>query len=274
VQADPFPRDTRWVRQSRAPLPPLEAFDASPEEELHGQPPAELAPVQRGFTAPILFGGLTWAEAPADAPPGSPRRVLYNTALLLGADGRVLGSYDKVHLLAFGEYLPFGELFPELYDALPQAGRFTPGEAAGVIPFRGHRLGLMICYEDILASFTADLARERPNIILNVTNDAWFGRTSEPHLHLALAVFRAVENRLVLVRSTNTGVSAVIEPTGLLRAQTRIDDPETLVADVAMLEGGTPYSATGHAFAWLLVAALLWRPARALWARRRATPES
>jgi apolipoprotein N-acyltransferase len=246
-----FPRDVRWVWQSRAPLPPLALYDSDPWAELAGVPGRDLSPIQRGFKAPILFGGLTWEPHPE-----RDQRVLYNTALMLDRDGRVIGLYDKVYLLAFGEYMPFGETFPELYDIFTQAGRFTPGEEVRVFDFAGHRIGIMICYEDILATFTNRVAREKPNIIINVTNDAWFGRTSEPHLHLALAVFRAVETRLVLVRSTNTGVSALIEPTGRISAQTRIDDPETLLVDAVMMAGGTLYSLVGHGFAWLLFLSL------------------
>ncbi len=254
-QASAFPRDVRWVWQSRAPLPRLEDFVARPADELTRTAARDLSPVQRGFAAPILFGGLTWALGES-----APRRDLFNTAIMLDEHGRVVGTYDKVYLLAFGEYMPFGDTFPELYDAFPNAGRFTPGDEVRVFEWRGHRVGVMVCYEDILATFTNRLARERPNIIINVTNDAWFGRTSEPHLHLALAVFRAVENRLVLVRSTNTGVSALIEPTGRIAAQTSIDDPETLLVDAALMPGGTPYSFLGHAFAWLVLAGLLLPP--------------
>lgn len=269
VQASAFPRDVRWVWQSRALLPRLEDFVARPSEELTRTAARDLSPVQRGFAAPILFGGLTWA-----LPEGAPRRDLFNTAIMLDQHGRVVGTYDKVYLLAFGEYMPFGETFPELYDAFPNAGRFTPGDEVRVFEWRGHRIGVMVCYEDILATFTNRLARERPNIIINVTNDAWFGRTSEPHLHLALAVFRAVENRLVLVRSTNTGVSALIEPTGRIAAQTSIDDPETLLVDAALMPGGTPYSFLGHAFAWLVLAGLLLPPIVQALRRRLSRPSA
>jgi len=263
AQANAFPRATRWVWQSRAPLPTLEEFDADPSGEFAGVSERDLSPVQRGFTAPILFGGMTWS-----LPEGATRRDMYNTAMMLDDGGRVVGTYDKVYLLAFGEYMPFGDTFPELYDMFPHSGRFSPGEDVRAFDYKGHRIGVMVCYEDILATFTNRLAREKPNIIINVTNDAWFGRTSEPHLHLALAIFRAVENRLVLVRSTNTGVSAIIEPTGEISAQTRIDDPETLLADAKLMPGGTIYSYLGHAFAWVLFLSLLLPWLIALFRRR------
>ena len=153
--------------------------------------------------------------------------------------------------------MPFGDSFPQLYDMFPQAGDFKPGKQVKIFEHFGHRIGIMICYEDIMADFTGRLAELEPNVIINVTNDAWFGRTSEPWLHLALSVFRAVENRLALVRSTNTGISTFIDATGRIEATTRIDDAEILVGDVAMLPGGTLYAKIGNLFVWLLAAGLV-----------------
>ncbi len=264
AQAIPLPRDVRWVRQSRAPLPALVDFDRDPTIELAQASDRDRATVQRGFTTPILFGGLTWAPPP----PGKERRVLYNTAIMLDQRGRVVDTYDKVYLLAFGEYMPFGETFPGLYDAFPQAGRFTAGDEVKTFTWRGHRIGIMICYEDIMADFTGRLADLEPNIIINVTNDAWFGKTAEPWLHLALAVFRAVENRLTLVRSTNTGISAFIDPTGRLTGATRMDDAEVLVGEVPLMSGGTVYGAVGNLFASAMLI-LVVAHASLAWHRRR-----
>jgi len=266
VQAMPLPRDVRWVRQGVAPLPTLADFDSDPALELGQVAEDDRTGIQRGFTTPILLGGLTWAPPL----PGKDRRQLFNTALLLDQRGRLLGSYDKVYLLAFGEYMPFGDTFPGLYDAFPQAGRFSAGNEVKVFSWRGHKIGIMICYEDIMVDFTGKLADLAPNVIINVTNDAWFGRTSEPWLHLALAVFRAVENRLTLVRATNTGVSAFIDPTGRLVGATRLDGAETLVSEVPMMHGGTIYGLTGNLFAWLLLLGLIAHAAYGWWRRRRA----
>lgn len=253
VVARPFPRDVRWVRQAPTPLTPLAAFDQDPGLELGEVPERDRGALQRGFTKPLLFGGITWRKDP------TARRGerLYNTALMVDAQGRVVGTYDKVYLLAFGEFMPFGDSFPDLYKMFPQAGDFTAGSEVKVFDHFGHKIGIMICYEDIMAEFTGKLAELEPNVIINVTNDAWFGRTSEPWLHLALSVFRAVENRLALVRSTNTGISTFIDATGRLQSTTRIDDPEVLIGDVALLPGGTLYAAIGNLFVWLLLAGLI-----------------
>ncbi len=273
----PLPRTIRWVWQGDAPLPALEAYDAKPAIELDGVAERDLNAIQRGFRAPLLLGGLTWEDAPPGEDPDGDGVRMFNTAILLDEEGHVRGTYDKNFLLAFGEFMPFGSLFPGLYKVFKQAGRFTAGSEVRVFGWRGFKIGIMICYEDIMPNFTGKLADLEPNIIINVTNDAWFGRTAEPHHHLALSVFRAIENRLMLVRSTNTGISAFIDPTGRITGQTRIDGAETLVSEAPMMAGGTLFGAVGNLFAMLcflgvLVPAIvrIVRRVRAWWATRAA----
>ena len=121
----------------------------------------------------------------------------------------------------------------------------------------------MICYEDILPAFARRLA-SGPNLLINITNDAWFGRTAEPYEHLALAVFRSVEHRLDMVRAVNTGVSAHIDATGRVRDKTRVGrsgraadaPPVTLLVEVAMLPGGGLYRYVGELFGFGCLAGL------------------
>ena len=154
-------------------------------------------------------------------------------------------------------------------DLLPYASFLTPGTEVEVFTFRGHRLGIMICYEDILAAFTRRLAGKDPNLLLNLTNDAWFGRSSEPHHHMALSIFRAIENRLYLVRSVRTGVSGFVDATGRIYAQTEIEQPAALLREVAMLGGTTVYREVGDVFAYLVLAALAFAIGEAVSRRRR-----
>jgi len=268
VQARPLPRDMHYVWQANAPLP-TDIHDAA--DDIGETRQDDRSAIQRGFRTPILLGGLTWE--PAENLPSGRDHRLYNTAIMLDETGRVLGTYDKVFLLAFGEYMPFGDWLKEtfgldLYKAFPTAGRFSPGQQVKTFHWGTRTVGVMICYEDIMAGFTSKLADLEPNVIINVTNDAWFGRTSEPYLHLALSVFRSVENRREVVRSTNTGVSAFIDPTGRITGQTSLDDPETLVQDVPVLHGTTVYGAVGDLFVWGLLAALVVDGVLA-WRRRR-----
>ncbi len=185
----------------------------------------DLAPhlrIHEGFRDPVFFGLIT-----ADWPEGAqgPRKV-YNSAVLVDDSGRFVGLYDKIFLLAFGEYIPFyNELsFMRRFFRRHRMSNFDRGKRVLTFPYvrrdGTYRLGPLICYEDIIPSFGRKLAEHRPNLLVNVTNDAWFGDTSEPYEHLALAVYRSVEQRLAMVRSVNTGVSALVLPTGKVAAET------------------------------------------------------
>lgn len=222
---------------------------------------------------PLLFG------APRTDSSGG-RTRLYNSALLLDAQGRVLGSTDKTYLLAFGEYLPFGETFPWLYDLSPRSGHFTPGTRLEALPFGGYRIGVLICYEDVLPGFTRKLmSAARPNLLVNLTNDAWFGETTEPEIHLALSVFRAVEHRRWLVRATNSGISAVVDPVGRVVARSGQMTRETIRATVRWQSGVTWYGFAGDWLGWLSAAGVawaffrMWRHGHLRFRWRRARPQ-
>ena len=218
--------------------------------------------IRVGFSVPLVMGALTIT------PRRQPGEYAYNSALLLDDTGRFTARFDKIFLLVFGEYIPGLETFPWLRRYLPAAaGHFARGKETTIYPLTtrdGHeiRIGPMICYEDIIPSFGRKLAAHHPNLLVNMTNDAWFGDTSEPWEHLALSVFRAVELRTELVRAVNTGVSAFVDATGKVFAKTYAVDPgrdprgaDKLLAEVALLEGGhTVYSAVGDVFGYLCAA--------------------
>jgi apolipoprotein N-acyltransferase len=247
----PIPRDAVYLAQSDTE-PPEHAAD----DRAANTPPLDRFAPQRGFKTPLLFGGLTARPNPENKSPRHPGIDLMNSAILLDEHGQMLGAYDKVYLLIFGEYIPLGHTYPVLYEWLPEAGDLTAGETVEVLPFRGFRIGIMVCYEDILPVFTRRIAGLDPNILINVTNDAWFGKTSEPYLHLALAIFRSVENRVPLVRSTNTGVSCFVDPAGRIVSETGLEEAEILLESVPMMEGGTLYQTLGDWPAYLCLASL------------------
>lgn len=263
----PLPHEVAHIRPANTPLPRAPSAEAGEQmdRETH---PADRNAVQRGFDTPVLFGAVT--STPEARSPQERRR--YNSAILVGDEGDVLGRYDKVFLLMFGEYIPLIEhlgrsLRQRVREALPQAGDFTPGERVELFPFGEYRLGVLICYEGILPRFTRKVTGMQPHALINLTNDAWFGKTSEPYLHLALATFRSIENRLTLVRSTNTGISAFVDPMGRITQQTSLEDPEILIEDVPMLAIDTFYRRYGDLLgyassAWialLIVAAMSGR---------------
>ncbi len=181
--------------------------------------------------------------------------VLFNSALISKRNGKIAGRYDKQFLLLFGEYLPFGETFPWLYNYSPNSGKFSPGTSYEPLDFEGHDIATFICYEDIVPSFVNKLMTHgEPELLVNMTNDAWFGDTSEPHEHMALAKLRAVEQRRYLIRSTNSGVSGVVDPVGRLVASTETFKEATLAENVAWLKLKTPYQFWGNGPWWLLSA--------------------
>lgn len=201
---------------------------------------------------PLIFGGLSAESDPE-------QRRLYNTAFITDDDGRIRAHYDKTYLLAFGEYLPFGDVFPQLYDYSPNTGHFTRGDHVHPLPFRDYRISTLVCYEDILPSFVRRFVQEGdPHLLVNITNDAWFGETQEPYVHLALAKMRAVEHHRYLVRATNTGISAVVDPLGRVVAEGPLFDRASIRAEVHMLDGWTPYQTLGDWPGWIAVGGMIF----------------
>ncbi|AUX22930.1 hypothetical protein SOCEGT47_034460 [Sorangium cellulosum] len=182
------------------------------------------------------------------------RGVSFNTALMADQDGKILGRYDKQYLLAFGEYLPFGEMIPYLYTLSPNSGRFSPGTSLAPLPWNGHRIAAMICYEDILPHFVNKLvAHGDPDLLVNLTNDAWFGDSTEPWIHLALAKMRAIEHRRYLVRATNSGVSAIVDPVGRVVVHSDTFKEQTLLGEARFMRATTVYGTVGD-LPWYLAA--------------------
>ncbi len=205
----------------------------------------------RRLQMPALFGALL-VRRDAES------YRAYNVALTTDRDGHVTGRYDKHYLLAFGEYLPFGEEFPVLYEWSPNSGHLTPGTSIDPVTLAGHPVSALVCYEDILPSFVNHAVNHgKPEMIVNVTNDAWFGDTTEPWIHLALAQMRAVEHRRYLLRSTNSGVSAVIDPVGRVIANSGTFRQEAIDAVAHWMRGPrTGYELWGDIPWWLGAAAI------------------
>ena len=207
--------------------------------------------VPNGFAAslgvPALFGAVI--EKQVD---DARQYILYNSALLSDERGQVVGRFDKQRLVMFSESMPFGETFPVLYEWSPNSGKFVPGSRFDPLTVHDHQIATIICYEDIIAGFVNRIVNNGdPDLIANLTNDAWFGDTTEPWIHLALATLRAVEHRRYFVRSTNSGVSAIIDPVGRVVAHTQTFREEALAGEVSWLHGRTGYEVLGDIPWWL-----------------------
>ncbi|MCL2778833.1 MAG: apolipoprotein N-acyltransferase [Polyangiaceae bacterium] len=220
----------------------------------------DLAPVEfrsrfaSSLGKPAIFGAVLRGHNP-NRPNGY---GLYNSAISTDLRGNMNGRYDKQFLLAFGEYLPFGDTFPILYEWSPNSGNFTKGTSLDpvIIDMKGqaHKVSVLICYEDILPAFTNRMvSHANPELLVNITNDAWFGNTKEPWEHLALAKFRAIEHRRYLVRSTNSGVSAIVDPVGSLVTTSKVFVEEAQASEIHWLQGRTAYEIVGDV-PWYLVA--------------------
>jgi hypothetical protein len=184
--------------------------------------------------------------------PDAREYVLFNSALLTDAKGAVIGRFDKQLLLAFGEYLPFGETFPILYEWSPHTGHFQAGSSFKPLTLGNHQIATIICYEDVLPSFVNRVMREGdPELLANLTNDAWFGDSTQPWIHLALAKLRAVEHRKFFVRSTNSGVSAFVDPAGRVISNTKTFEETSQRATLRWLKGKTLYTFWGDGPWWL-----------------------
>ena len=198
---------------------------------------------------PLLFGAcLRLAQG------GDVRTC--NSALLADPSGQILGSYDKTVLVPFGEYIPFGDSFPSLYSWSPYSSRFWPGVSEEPLRLGRHLLSVSICYEDIFPGHIRKLMRggregRIPGAMFNLTNDSWYGNSTEPMQHLALASFRSIENRRSMVRVTNTGVSAFVDPVGRIVSRTGIWTREVLVDTIPLMKGKTAYALAGDWIGWL-----------------------
>ena len=181
-----------------------------------------------------------------------------NSAFLLSPSAQVLGRSDKNHLVPFGEYVPLSGFLPFVNKLVVGIGDYSPG-AINPLPIKEDQLGVLVCYEVIFPELAREYIRQGSDLLVNITNDAWFGESSAPWQHLAMARFRAVENRVWLARAANTGISAFISPSGKVVQQTGLFEPAFLVTEVGL--GARPglYSRMGDLIPGLfLLISVLW----------------
>jgi len=200
----------------------------------------------RELHTPLLFGAVGWQPKNLD------EVTLFNRAYLVSAEGDVLGFYDKIKLAPFGAYIPFHNNFLFFLDKLVEGiGDFAAGTETTVFSLSSQRFGVMICFEGIFPNLARRFVANGANLLVNITNDAWFGRSSAPYQHLVMEAMRAVENRVPLVRAANTGFSAVVSLDGQIRAQTALYETTLLVEDLAWPQVSSFYSRYGDVFVYV-----------------------
>ena len=196
----------------------------------------------------LLCGGQSYE------PGARERGPYYGAAFLVDREERIAGRYHKRTLVPFGEYIPGEKWFPSWHQLSPQRSFLVPGTSAEplVVPGRA-RLGVLICYEDILAASARELVARGADLLVNLTNDDWFGESLALVQHQQLALFRAVETKRYLLRCTTTGSTAVISPLGRVIAQAPLHEPATLTVDVHTMGIQTFYVRYGDLFGYACV---------------------
>ncbi|MBI5887512.1 MAG: apolipoprotein N-acyltransferase [Deltaproteobacteria bacterium] len=175
----------------------------------------------------------------------------FNSAVLITPGGEFKGRYDKTHLVPFGEYVPLKRFLPFVKKLTAGVGDFSEGPGPVPIKFNGEGIGILICYEAIFPEISRGAVKNGATLLANITNDAWFGRSSAPYQHFDMTVMRSVENRIYTVRSANTGISGFIDPVGRVVKKSGLFQRETLGAEVRLRRGGyTFYTVNGDIFAY------------------------
>ncbi len=198
-----------------------------------------------------LFSGIPYYEPPAGPAGESDEGHYYNSALLVSPEGRIAGRYDKQHLVPFGEYMPLRRYLPLPRALVESVGDFTPGLRSEPLSCQNSRIGVLICFESIFPEIARNQVRQGATLLVNQTNDAWFGRSAAPEQHLSMAVFRAAETRRSLARAANTGISGFIDPLGRVSQPSQLFTPYTGVAQLPLLEEQTFFVTNGFWFVWL-----------------------
>ena len=240
-------------------------------------------------TTPLLYGALSFRERTATEVEAKRQRALvgalpaddesmryarYNSGVAIDKDGKVLGRYHKRVLMPFGEFLPFAEYFPVLRKISPHTGDLDAGELDQPIVFpnikdRNSKTGKnsvnlsiapLICYEDLVPSLSREGVQNGANLLINLTNDAWYGDTLAPYQHHLLAAWRAIETERYLIRSTNTGLTAIVNPMGDTISQLPTFTSQVLFEFVSPLDTVTPYVRAGHIPLWCVIglSLLIW----------------
>jgi apolipoprotein N-acyltransferase len=192
----------------------------------------------RSIGIPFIIGSPSYANA-------QNKQIYYNSAYLIDPQGNPDGRYDKVHLVPFGEYVPIKRWLPFIDKLVAQVGDFKRGKTGNTLKWQDHNIGMQICYEVIFPGLSRDMVQNGANLLVNITNDAWFGRTGAPYQHFSMAVLRSVENRRFLARAANTGISGFIDPCGRILKTTQLNQEASATESIALLTMRSLYSRWG-----------------------------
>jgi len=187
-------------------------------------------------------------------PVGAGYSKITNSAVIVDPQGREILQYDKMHLVPFGEYVPAWAFPNEIGKITNEAGNFVPGSSYRVAPTPEGAIGVFICYEDIFPQLVRRFTVAGARVLVNISNDAWFGDSAAALQELEMARLRAIEDRRYLLRATNDGITAMIDPYGRIEKQIARHQTAVLPAEFNYLRGETFYTRHGDVFAWLCTA--------------------
>ncbi len=235
--------------------PDLVAWPESPAPFAEVDPAFQrmAAKIAQQESAPLVVGGVGMDYSEQEQ-----RWKQFNSAMVVGADGKKIGRYDKIHLVPFGEFVPFQKLLFFAKKLTGRVSRFDRGTDHSVFRIEDQhgamrRYGIFICYEAVFADEVRELAKNGAEVLVNISDDAWYGDTSAPWQHLNMARMRAIENRRWLLRDTNNGVTAAIDPYGRVRQSIPRHTVDALPAQFGFRDDVTFYTQHGDVFAWLCV---------------------
>lgn len=214
------------------------------EEDPAGE--AAVRDLAREVGVPLLIGSVQYEAA-------DPPR-LYNAAFHVGPDGETEAVYRKNHLVPFGEYVPFRRWLFFVSPLVESFAEFTPGTAVEMLPVGEGLASTAICYEVIYPSLIRRAVVNGSELLTTITNDGWYGSSSAPYQHFAMARMRTIEQGRYLARAANTGISGIVDPYGRVVAATGIFEEVGLVGEVRLLDGRTVYSRTGELVVWIALA--------------------
>jgi apolipoprotein N-acyltransferase len=218
----------------------------APFQDLDPQFRNAMSALARATQTPIIVGNLGFEPNPNVKLGYTP----YNRASFITPDGIFAGHYDKMHLVPFGEYVPFKELFFFAKNLLNEVGTFEPGKQRTVFKSGGHTYGVFICYESIFGDEIRQLTQEGADVLINISNDGWYGDTSAAWQHLNMVRMRAIENHRWILRATNTGVTGSINPYGRVTAAAPRHQRTSIRVHFAYEHDLTFYAAHGDLFAY------------------------
>jgi len=243
------------------------AADSSPPDSTHGkvdfivwpESPAPFFasdPLFRNPLSEMARATHTWVVTGAigSTPAmqgGKSASQIFNSAALLSPTGDWTARYDKVHLVPFGEYLPFPQLFSFAGGLTKEVGEFQSGASRAPLDAGSTRLGVFICYESVFPGEVREFANQGAQVLVNLSNDGWYGDSGAYAQHLNQTRMRAIENDRWILSATNTGVTASIDPYGRIVARLPRKERSALVAPYALISVTTFYTRHGDWFCWL-----------------------